>query len=84
MCSCRNYMNDALRTDVFLRYSPEIIACACIYLSARELQISLPENPPWYLIFGADQASLDAICVRILHLYTHKKVNYSFILLIKF
>jgi hypothetical protein len=66
-------MNDGLRTDIFLRYSPEIIACACIYLSARELQIPLPENPPWYTIFGADEVSITAICIRILHLYTHKK-----------
>lgn len=65
-------MNDALRTDVFLRYSPEKIACACIYLSARELQIPLPDSPPWYLIFDADEASIRGICVRILHLYTHK------------
>jgi hypothetical protein len=65
-------MNDGLRTDIFLRYSPEIIACACIYLSARELQIPLPENPPWYTIFGADEASINAICIRILHLYTHE------------
>ncbi|CAF0920884.1 unnamed protein product [Brachionus calyciflorus] len=68
----RNYMNDGLRTDIFLRYSPEIIACACIYLSARELQIPLPENPPWYTIFGGDEKSIKAICIRILHLYTHK------------
>ena len=65
-------MNDALRTDVFLRYSAEKIACACIYLSARELQIPLPESPPWYVIFGADEQSIKAICVRILHLYTHE------------
>lgn len=64
-------MNDALRTDVFLRYSAENIACACIYLSARELQIPLPTSPPWFLIFGADEESIRAICVRILHLYTH-------------
>ncbi|RNA24967.1 cyclin-L2 isoform X2 [Brachionus plicatilis] len=65
-------MNDGLRTDIFLRYSPEIIACACIFLSARELEIPLPENPPWYTIFGADEESIRAICIRIAHLYTHK------------
>lgn len=72
MTIVRNYMNDSLRTDIFLRYRPEIIACACIYLSARELQIPLPDNPPWYLIFEADEESIRNICVRILHLYTHK------------
>lgn len=36
----RNYMNDALRTDAFVRFEPETIACACIYLAARTLQVS--------------------------------------------
>lgn len=26
-----NFMNDSLRTDVFVRYNPESIACACKY-----------------------------------------------------
>ena len=68
-------MNDSLRTDIFLRYSPENIVCACIYLSARELNIPLPQQPPWYTIFGADEESLKAISIRILHLYTHKTVS---------
>lgn len=76
-------MNDGLRTDIFLRYSPEIIACACIFLSARELGIPLPENPPWYSIFGADQESIKTICIRIVHLYTHKTVTYLFLLKVK-
>lgn len=37
---CRNYMNDSLRTDVFVRFQPESIACACIYLAARTLEVS--------------------------------------------
>ena len=32
-------MNDALRTNVFVRYQPETIACACIFLSARQLKV---------------------------------------------
>ena len=32
-------MNDSLRTDVFVRYKPETIATACIYLSARKLKV---------------------------------------------
>lgn len=42
---CRNYMNDSLRTNVFVRFQAETIACACIYLAARVLQVqnrSLP------------------------------------------
>ena len=68
----RNYMNDSLRTDIFLRYSSENIVCACIYLAARELKISLPQNPPWFTIFGSDEESIKEVCVRIMHIYSHK------------
>ena len=37
-------MNDSLRTDVFVRFQPESIACACIYLAARTLEVSA--GPP--------------------------------------
>ena len=32
-------MNDTLRTNVFVRFSPETIACSCIYLAARQLKV---------------------------------------------
>lgn len=32
-------MNDSFRTDVFVRWPPETIACACIWLAARQLQV---------------------------------------------
>ncbi|RMB91619.1 hypothetical protein DUI87_31848 [Hirundo rustica rustica] len=38
-----NYMNDSLRTDVFVRFQPESIACACIYLAARTLEVDLSD-----------------------------------------
>lgn len=38
-CFDRNYMNDSLQTTVFVQYPPETIACACIYLAARVLQV---------------------------------------------
>jgi hypothetical protein len=34
-------MNDSFRTDVFVRFHPETIACACIYLAARQLQVCI-------------------------------------------
>merc|ERR1712110_1223434 len=37
-----NFMNDSLRSDVFMRYNPESIACACLYLAARQEKIVLP------------------------------------------
>ncbi|XP_026106575.1 cyclin-L2-like [Carassius auratus] len=65
-----NYMNDSLRTDVFLRFSAETVACACIFLSARVLQIPLPAQPPWFLLFGASEEDLMEISGCVLRLYT--------------
>ncbi|VDM59683.1 unnamed protein product [Angiostrongylus costaricensis] len=46
------YMNDGLRTDMFVRYSPETIACACIFLAARTVQpqVPLPDKPRNWLV----------------------------------
>ncbi|XP_017829718.1 cyclin-L2 isoform X2 [Callithrix jacchus] len=70
-----NYMNDSLRTDVFVRFQPESIACACIYLAARTLEIPLPNRPHWFLLFGATEEEVKEICLKILQLYARKKVD---------
>lgn len=68
-----NFMNDSLRTDVFMRYTPEAIACACIYLSARKLNIPLPNSPPWFGIFRVPMADITDICYRVMELYMRSK-----------
>lgn len=70
-----NYMNDALRTNVFVRFVPETIACACIYLAARVLQIPLPSKPYWYLVFGATKEDIKEICISTMKLYSREKPN---------
>ncbi|KAM4627785.1 cyclin-L1a isoform 1-T1 [Polymixia lowei] len=72
-----NYMNDSLRTNVFVRFQAETIACACIYLAARALQMPLPSRPHWYLLFGASEEEIRDICITTLRLYTRKKPNYD-------
>ncbi|KAG7253420.1 hypothetical protein CRUP_019492 [Coryphaenoides rupestris] len=72
-----NYMNDCLRTNVFVRFQAETIACACIYLAARALQMPLPSRPHWYLLFGASEEEIRDICITTLKLYTRKKPNYD-------
>ncbi len=48
-------MNDSLRTDIFLRFTPETIACACIDLAARTLQVKLIKIfNLFYLFFKID------------------------------
>lgn len=70
-------MNDSLRTNVFVLYNPETIACACIYLSARELKIPLPTKPAWFEIFNVTESDIQDICYTILRLYTRKKPNFE-------
>ncbi|XP_078267104.1 cyclin-L1a [Rhinoraja longicauda] len=72
-----NYMNDSLRTSAFVRFKPETIACACIYLAARALQIVLPNRPHWFVVFGATEEEIQDICITTLKLYTQKKPNYE-------
>ncbi|KAF5276925.1 hypothetical protein FQA39_LY18542 [Lamprigera yunnana] len=70
-----NYMNDSLRTDVFVRYQPETVACACIYLTARKLKLPLPKNPAWFSLFGVTDQEIRDVSLRILKLYLRPKIN---------
>lgn len=70
-----NFMNDSLRTDCFVRYTPETIACACIYLSARKLNIPLPKKPAWFELLGVEEDDIRDCCYRIICLYQRKKVS---------
>lgn len=70
-----NFMNDSFRTDVFVRYQPETIACACIYLTARKQNIPLPANPGWFLIFRVSEDDMLDVCYRIMSLYKRPKPN---------
>ena len=71
----RNFMNDSLRTDVFVRYPPETIATACIYLSARKLKVPLPKNPSWFDVLNVEEDDIRDCCYRIVCLYNGKKVS---------
>ncbi|XP_003372701.1 cyclin-L2 [Trichinella spiralis] len=69
-----NFMNDSLRSDVFLRYAPETIACACVYMAARAYSIPMPLEKPWWRLFNASDREIYDICFRILGLYRQKYV----------
>ena len=68
-----NYMNDSLRSILFVRHSPETIACACIYLAARVLQVPLPNKPHWFYLFNATEEDIKHICLSILKIYQRRK-----------
>ena len=50
-----SYMNDGLRTNIFIRFSVEAIACACIHLSLLQLGIPMPD---WCLFLGVPKAAM--------------------------
>ncbi|KAI3416385.1 hypothetical protein GPALN_005917 [Globodera pallida] len=71
-----SYMNDGLRTDMFLRYTPETIACACIQLAVRTVDdtIVLPKEPfAWFELFDASDRDVRAISQMIWELHTRTK-----------
>lgn len=70
-----NFMNDSFRTDVFVRYQPETIACACIALAGRKLNINMSTSPPWFVIFNVKEEDLIDACFRIHGLYLRQKAD---------
>jgi len=68
-------MNDSLRSDVFMRYTPDQIGCACIWLSARIKKICLPENPPWHELLDCSREQCEEISKTILNFYCIPRPN---------
>ncbi len=70
-----NYLNDAyacfifevmhsFKTRLFVLYQPHIIACAAIYLTAREKMVPLPLE--WFVVFDAIESDLVNVSQEIL------------------
>ncbi|GMT10013.1 hypothetical protein PFISCL1PPCAC_1310 [Pristionchus fissidentatus] len=75
-----SYMNDGLRTDMFVRYTPETIACACIFLAARTVEpaVALPSTPfHWFELFDASDRDVEAIAHMLIDLYNRKLPNWT-------
>lgn len=73
-----NFINDSQRTDVCMRYSPETICCAALWMGARVLGLKLPSetSPPWWELFDAKKEEMDAVCARVSALYSRGKAQY--------
>jgi hypothetical protein len=76
-----NYANDSELTDVCVRYSLEVVACACILLASRTEGVALPEvdestgagdgsdqggHFSWWTAFEVDRDSV-CTCARIIY-----------------
>ncbi|XP_020590427.1 cyclin-L1-1-like [Phalaenopsis equestris] len=71
-----NLANDSLRTTLCVRFKSEVVACGVVYAAARRFQVPLPENPPWWLVFDADQSGIQEVCRVLAHLYSLPKAKY--------
>lgn len=75
-----NFINDAQRTDACIRYGPETISCAALWMAGRVLQIKLPsasgDAPPWWELFDARKEDMDDVCARVIALYSRGKAEY--------
>ncbi|KAJ2635641.1 hypothetical protein GGF40_003486 [Coemansia sp. RSA 1286] len=71
-----NYLNDSLRSPVYVCFQPETIACAAIYLAAYESRLRLPASPPWWIVFDAngDDVVQAAKAIKALYLRSWPRV----------
>ncbi|KAJ1555456.1 Cyclin-L2 [Nowakowskiella sp. JEL0078] len=64
-----NYLNDGLRTNIYVCYQPTTIACAAIFLTTRQLEIKLPDKELWCGVFDADYSEILEISYKMMTLY---------------
>ncbi|ORX67086.1 cyclin-like protein, partial [Linderina pennispora] len=64
-----NYLNDLLRTPIYVCFQPDTIACGAIYMAAYECNLQLPMSPPWWIIFDANGEDVVQVAKTIKALY---------------
>jgi hypothetical protein len=52
------------------------VACGVVYAAARRHGVPLPEDPPWWTVFDADEAGIQEVCRVLAHLYSLPKAQY--------
>ncbi|KAG0213070.1 hypothetical protein BGX28_005091 [Mortierella sp. GBA30] len=64
-----SYLNDGLRTSVYICYQPPTIACSVIWLAAREAGVPLPTSPAWWDVLDSNIDDIENIAGHIKSLY---------------
>lgn len=66
-----NYLNDMFMTDAFVRYQPNVIACACIWMAGKkDRQFLTNESTPWWIIFDTELEQMKVLAERLELVYT--------------
>ncbi|KAJ2653129.1 hypothetical protein IWW40_000783 [Coemansia sp. RSA 1250] len=64
-----NYLNDLLRTPIYVCFQPETIACGAIFLAAHTCSVPLPASPAWWTVFDANDEDVITVAKAIKALY---------------
>ncbi|KAI8054180.1 cyclin-like protein [Gilbertella persicaria] len=69
-----NYLNDGLRTTIYVTHEPPTIACAAIWLACLEEGVKLPTTlgKEWWLLFDVDAVNFKNAAAHIKRLYFKK------------
>lgn len=68
-----NYLNDMFMTDAFVRFQPNVIACACIFMASWEKEHYLvDESIPWWEVFDASLGDMKILASNLLFAYQVK------------
>ncbi|RUS32899.1 cyclin-like protein [Jimgerdemannia flammicorona] len=73
-----SYLNDStqtlsLRTPIHVAYPPPTVACAAIWLAARDEKVRLPESPsPWWELFDAELEEVRTAAAHVVRLYRRR------------
>ncbi|RUP42826.1 hypothetical protein BC936DRAFT_138030 [Jimgerdemannia flammicorona] len=63
----------ALRTPIHVAYPPPTVACAAIWLAARDEKVRLPESPsPWWELFDAELEEVRTAAAHVVRLYRRR------------
>lgn len=76
-----NYCNDSLRLDVYLRFTKEAVAFACIQMACEDLQMTFPKSTDgreWYCLFVADDSEVKKSIDMIRSFYKRDKLVASY------
>lgn len=71
-----NLANDSLRTTLCVQHKAEIVACGLLFLAARRQGVPMPENPPWWEVFGVSKEQLLEVAGAIIELLGQPKASY--------
>lgn len=70
-----NYLNDAYRTSMAVNYPSNVLACAAIFLAARNLYVVLPNNVKWWEAFDTRIEDIQEVTAEILNMYELGKIE---------